>query len=50
MATLVGQGLEATFVTSGAYTNYAKLTLDNSGRSALQWLADWFGLHIQRAT
>ena len=34
---LVDQGLEAaTFVASGAHTNYAQLTVDNSGRSALQ--------------
>lgn len=51
LATLVGQGLDAaSFLTSGAHTNYTQLAVDNSGRSALQWLADWFGLRIQRAT
>lgn len=50
LATLVGQGLEAaSFYTSGAHTNYGELTVDNSGRSALQWLSDWFGIQIQRA-
>ena len=50
LATLVGQGLEAaSFYTSGAHTNYGELTVDNSGRSALEWLSDWFGIQIQRA-
>jgi hypothetical protein len=50
-ATLVDQGLQAaTFVASGAHTNYAGLTVDNSGRNAIQWLTDWFALHIQHAT
>ena len=51
LATLVDQGLQAaTFVASGTHTNYAEFTVDNSGRSAIQWFADWFALHIQRAT
>jgi len=50
LATLVSQGLEAaSFYTSGAHTNYGELTVDNSGRSALQWLSDWFGIQIQHA-
>lgn len=48
---LLGQGLDAaTFVASGAHTNYAGLTVDNSGRNAIQWLTDWFTLQIQHAT
>ena len=48
---LLGQGLDAaTFVASGAHTNYAGLTVDNSGRNAIQWLTDWFALQIQHAT
>jgi hypothetical protein len=50
-ATLVGQGLgAASFVASGAHTNYAGLTVDNSGRNAIQWLTDWFALQIQHST
>lgn len=50
-ATLVGQGLDAaSFVASGAHTNYAGLTVDNSGRNAIQWLTDWFTLQIQHST
>lgn len=50
-ATLVGQGLgAASFVASGAHTNYAGLIVDNSGRNAIQWLTDWFTLQIQEAT
>ena len=51
LTALLGQGLDAaTFVTSDAHTNYAGLTVDNSGRNAIQWLADWFTLQIQHAT
>ncbi|MCE4267194.1 cutinase family protein [Rhodococcus globerulus] len=51
LTALVGQGLDAaTFVASGAHTNYTQLTVDNSGRNAIQWLADWFALQIQNAT
>lgn len=49
LATLVGQGLNAaTFVASGAHTNYTQLTVDNTGRNAIQWLTDWFALQIQQ--
>ncbi|WP_336883016.1 cutinase [Rhodococcus globerulus] len=48
---LLGQGLDAaTFVTSGAHTNYAGLTVDNPGRNAIQWLTDWFTLQIRHTT
>jgi hypothetical protein len=51
LATLVGQGLNAaTFVASGAHTNYTQLTVDNTGRNAIQWLGDWFELQIQHTT
>ena len=51
LAALLGQGLDAaSFVASGAHTNYAGLTVDNSGRNAIQWLTDWFTLQIQHAT
>ncbi|KJF19353.1 cutinase family protein [Rhodococcus sp. AD45] len=51
LTALVGQGLDAaTFVASGAHTNYTQLTVDNSGRNAIQWLTDWFTLQIQHAT
>lgn len=51
LATLVGQGLDAaTFAASGAHTNYTQLTVDNTGRNAIQWLTDWFALQIQYAT
>ena len=51
LTALVGQGLDAaTFVTSGAHTNHAQLTVDNSGHNALQWLTYWFTLQIQHTT
>ena len=51
LAALLGQGLDAaSFVASGAHTNYTGLTVDNSGRNAIQWLTDWFTLQIQHAT
>jgi hypothetical protein len=50
LATLVDQGLNAaTFYASGSHAKYGELTVDNSGRNALQWLSDWFGIQIQRA-
>ncbi len=51
LAALLGQGLQAaSFVASGAHTNYTQLTVDNSGRNALQWLTDWFTLQIRHTT
>ncbi|WP_083954801.1 MULTISPECIES: cutinase family protein [unclassified Rhodococcus (in: high G+C Gram-positive bacteria)] len=51
LTALVGQGLNAaTFVASGAHTNYTQLTVDNTGRNAIQWLTDWFALQIQYTT
>ncbi|MFB9779667.1 cutinase family protein [Rhodococcus baikonurensis] len=51
LTALLGQGLQAaTFVASGAHTNYAGLTVDNTGRNAIQWLTDWFALQIQHTT
>lgn len=51
LAALLGQGLQAvSFVASGAHTNYAGLTVDNSGRNAIQWLTDWFTLQIRHTT
>ncbi|WP_342661652.1 hypothetical protein Rruber_05462 (plasmid) [Rhodococcus ruber] len=50
LLTLVGDGLEAaSFFTSGAHTNYQSLVVDNAGRTALTWLADWLNLQIGRA-
>ncbi|TSD40287.1 cutinase family protein [Rhodococcus sp. KBS0724] len=50
LTALVGQGLDAAaFVASGAHTNYTQLTVDNTGRNAIQWLTDWFALQIQHA-
>ncbi|MFI7167228.1 cutinase family protein [Rhodococcus erythropolis] len=51
LTALVGQGLQAaSFVASGTHTNYAGLTVDNSGRNAIQWITDWFALQIQHST
>lgn len=42
-AELVGAGLDAaTFLASGAHQSYADFTVDSTGRSALQWLVDFF--------
>ncbi|MCE4267221.1 cutinase family protein [Rhodococcus globerulus] len=49
LVSLVGEGLRAAdFFTSGAHTNYNSLVVDNAGRSALVWLADWLNLQIGR--
>ncbi|MBY4212621.1 cutinase family protein [Rhodococcus fascians] len=40
---LVGAGIDAaTFFASGAHQSYADFTVDSTGRSALQWLIDFF--------
>ncbi|RRQ25317.1 cutinase family protein [Rhodococcus sp. Eu-32] len=40
---LVGTGIDAaTFFTSGAHQSYADFQIDSTGRSALQWLIDFF--------
>ncbi|MDV8070851.1 cutinase family protein [Rhodococcus sp. IEGM 1366] len=50
LASLVGEGLRAAdFFASGAHTNYNALAVDNAGRSAIVWLADWLNLQIGRA-
>ena len=50
LAALVGEGLDAAdFFTSGAHTNYNALVVDNAGRNATQWLADWLTLQIGHA-
>ncbi|HEY9314937.1 cutinase family protein [Williamsia sp.] len=50
LASLVGEGLRAAdFFASGAHTNYNALVVDNAGRSAIVWLADWLNLQIGRA-
>ena len=50
LVSLVGEGLRAAdFFTSGAHTNYNALVVDNAGRSAIVWLADWLNLQIGRA-
>ncbi|MDJ0396168.1 cutinase family protein [Rhodococcus sp. G-MC3] len=42
-AELVGAGVDAaTFLASGAHQSYADFTVDSTGRSALQWLVDFF--------
>ena len=42
LAPLVGQAFDAaTFVASGAHTNYTELTADNTDRNAIQWITDW---------
>ena len=50
LVSLVGEGVRAAdFFTSGAHTNYNTLVVDNAGRSAIVWLADWLNLQIGRA-
>ena len=50
LKSLVDEGLRAAdFFTSGAHTNYNALVVDNAGRSAIVWLADWLNLQIGRA-
>ncbi|OZC46686.1 cutinase [Rhodococcus sp. RS1C4] len=40
---LVGAGIDAaTFFASGAHQSYSDFTVDSTGRSALQWLIDFF--------
>lgn len=47
---LAGQGLSAaSFFTSGVHQSYQNLVVDNAGRNALQWIADWLNLQITRA-
>jgi hypothetical protein len=42
-AELVGAGIDAaTFFASGAHQSYGDFTVDSNGRSALQWLIDFF--------
>ncbi|MFE5790545.1 cutinase family protein [Rhodococcus erythropolis] len=49
LASLVREGLDAaSFFTSGAHQNYNSLVVDNSGRNAIQWIADWLNLQISR--
>ncbi|WP_225728838.1 MULTISPECIES: cutinase family protein [unclassified Nocardia] len=44
---LIGDGLSAaTFVTSGAHINYNSLVVDDTGRTAIQWLGDWLNGQI----
>lgn len=50
LAMLVEEGLSAaTFFTSGAHQRYNDLVVDNAGRDAITWLADWLNLQIERA-
>jgi len=50
LASLVGEGLDAaSFFASGAHQNYNALVVDNAGRNAIQWIADWLNLQIGRA-
>ena len=49
LSSLVGEGLDAvSFFASGAHQNYSSLVVDNAGRNAIQWLADWLTLQIGR--
>ncbi|GAB20522.1 hypothetical protein GOEFS_119_00120 [Gordonia effusa NBRC 100432] len=44
---LIGQGLDAaSFYASGTHTNYASLVVDQHGRTALTWLADWISRSV----
>ncbi|MFC8178736.1 cutinase family protein [Rhodococcus sp. NPDC057297] len=44
---LVGAGIDAaTFFASGAHQSYADFQIDSTGRSALQWLIDFFSQKI----
>ena len=50
LASLIGEGLDAaSFFASGAHQNYNSLVVDNAGRNAIQWIADWLNLQIGRA-
>ncbi|OYD61321.1 cutinase family protein [Rhodococcus sp. OK302] len=50
LASLVGEGLDAaSFFASGAHQNYNALVVDNAGRNAILWMADWLNLQISRA-
>ncbi|MFD6356696.1 cutinase family protein [Nocardia tengchongensis] len=50
LSTLITDGLSAaSFFTSGAHQNYGNLTVDNNGRTAVQWLGDWESLQIGRS-
>ncbi len=47
LASLIGEGLDAaSFFASGAHQNYNSLVVDNSGRNAIEWIADWLNLQI----
>lgn len=50
LATLVSEGLSAaSFFASGVHTAYGSMVVDNAGRTAIQWLADWLNLQIERS-
>lgn len=49
LGTVIRDGLSAaSFVASGAHTNYGALIVDDSGRNAVQWLGDWMNQRIGR--
>ncbi|MBF6171137.1 hypothetical protein [Nocardia blacklockiae] len=49
MSQLLNDGLTAAdFFGSGAHQSYDSYPVDSSGRSALQWLEDWFGNRIRQ--
>ncbi|MGN2638733.1 cutinase family protein [Nocardia takedensis] len=49
LAELVTEGVDAaTFYTSGAHQSYDTYVVDDAGRTALQWLGDWFANRIRQ--
>ncbi|WP_216916935.1 cutinase family protein [Nocardia noduli] len=49
LAQLVSEGIDAaTFYTSGAHQSYDSYVVDDAGRTALVWLADWFANRIRQ--
>ncbi|MFD4406637.1 cutinase family protein [Nocardia sp. NPDC058499] len=49
LAQLVGEGLDAAqFFTSGAHQGYDNYIVDSAGRTALDWLTDWFTNRIRQ--
>lgn len=49
LAELVAEGVDAaTFYTSGAHQSYDTYVVDDAGRTALQWLGDWFANRIRQ--
>lgn len=49
LVSLATQGADAVnFFASGAHQSYASYVVDNYGRTALQWLSDWFGARIKQ--